>query len=72
MRNSQNHDLLQLREIFEDFAVEIPKYVSDPVDVDIGRFVTTSRLITDFPPLLVRNRSLPKARSSSAKNRKEP
>ena len=25
--------------------------ISDPVDVDIGRFVTTSRLITDFPPL---------------------
>ena len=25
--------------------------ISDPVDVDIGRFITTSRLITDFPPL---------------------
>jgi hypothetical protein len=25
--------------------------VSDPVDVDIGRFITTSRFITDFPPL---------------------
>ena len=25
--------------------------VSDPVDVDIDRFIKTSRLITDFPPL---------------------
>ena len=25
--------------------------ISDPVDVDIGRFMTTSRLLTDFPPL---------------------
>ena len=25
--------------------------LSDPVDVDIGRFMKTSRLITDFPPL---------------------
>ena len=25
--------------------------VSDPVDVDIGRFIKTSRFITDFPPL---------------------
>jgi len=25
--------------------------VSDPVDVDIGRFMTTNRFITDFPPL---------------------
>jgi hypothetical protein len=29
--------------------------VSDPVDVDIGRFMKTSRFITDFPPLRSEN-----------------
>jgi hypothetical protein len=32
MRNSQNHDLSAVAEIFEDFAIEIPKYFSERLE----------------------------------------
>src|SRR5439155_943448 len=38
--------------------------LSDPVDVDIDRFMTTSRFITDFPPLRSQNPVLAGRRSA--------
>jgi len=43
--------------------------ISEPVDVDIDRFLKTSRFITDFPPLRSEKSIVQRARSSSARSR---